>query len=139
MKTNDIAREVSLSACSDLQRAWEGPKGSLTTVLCNFLSQQNLTFFVLRETEMVDRRKAAFAIISYRIVPYQVRHSPRSWLIGLHLHLFSFESHDNHLALHEYTRQQRKKGSDFDGELNNFQAPQLSSLAKLVSIIFLFG
>jgi hypothetical protein len=32
-------RQLSLSACSDLQRAWEGPKGSLTTVLCNYLSQ----------------------------------------------------------------------------------------------------
>ena len=32
-------RQISLSACSDLQRAWEGPKGSLTTVLCNYLSK----------------------------------------------------------------------------------------------------
>jgi hypothetical protein len=30
---------LSLSACSDLQRAWEGPNGSLTTILCNYLSQ----------------------------------------------------------------------------------------------------
>ena len=45
MKINDIAREVSLSACADLERAWEGPLGSLTTVLCEFLSQQNLPFF----------------------------------------------------------------------------------------------
>lgn len=34
-----VCRQLSLSACSDLQRAWEGPKGSLTTVLCNYLSQ----------------------------------------------------------------------------------------------------
>lgn len=33
-----VCRQLSLSACSDLQRAWEGPKGSLTTVLCNYLS-----------------------------------------------------------------------------------------------------
>ncbi|KAI0297813.1 hypothetical protein B0F90DRAFT_1737856 [Multifurca ochricompacta] len=33
---------LSLSACSDLQRAWEGPRGSLTAVLCNFLSKGNL-------------------------------------------------------------------------------------------------
>jgi hypothetical protein len=43
--------------------------------------------------------------------------------------------------LHEYTRTQKKKaaqgeGSGFDGELNDFQAPQLSSLAKLVRILF---
>lgn len=34
-----VCRQLSLSACSDLQRAWEGPKGSLTTVLCNYLSE----------------------------------------------------------------------------------------------------
>jgi hypothetical protein len=34
-----VCRQLSLSACSDLQRAWEGPKGSLTTVLCNYLSK----------------------------------------------------------------------------------------------------
>jgi hypothetical protein len=32
-------RQLSLSACSDLQRAWEGPKGSLTTMLCDYLSK----------------------------------------------------------------------------------------------------
>ena len=31
--------QVSLSACADLQRAWEGPRGSLTVVLCEFLSK----------------------------------------------------------------------------------------------------
>jgi hypothetical protein len=41
--------------------------------------------------------------------------------------------------LHEYTRDQKKKaaqgkGPGFDGELDDFQAPQLSSLSKLVSI-----
>ena len=34
-----VCRQLSLSACSDLQRAWEGPKGSLTTVVCNYLSK----------------------------------------------------------------------------------------------------
>ena len=33
-----VSRQLSLSACSDLQRAWEGPNGSLTTVVCNYLS-----------------------------------------------------------------------------------------------------
>ena len=32
-------RQLSLSACSDSQRAWEGPNGSLTVILCNYLSQ----------------------------------------------------------------------------------------------------
>jgi hypothetical protein len=40
--------------------------------------------------------------------------------------------------LHDYTRDQKKKaaqgeGTGFEGELNNFQSPQLSSLLKLVS------
>jgi hypothetical protein len=42
--------------------------------------------------------------------------------------------------LHNYTlhwQEKKKHGVElgFDGELNNFQAPQLSSLAKLVSIL----
>jgi hypothetical protein len=56
---------------------------------------------------------------------------------------FSFQLHSNCLALHQFTLQEKKKeargeGPGFDGEFNNFQAPQLSSLAKLVSIL-LFG
>ena len=56
---------------------------------------------------------------------------------------FSFQLHANCRALHNYTLQEKKKaargeGPGFDGELNNFQAPQLSSLAKLVSVL-LFG
>jgi hypothetical protein len=56
---------------------------------------------------------------------------------------FSFQLHANCRTLHNYTLHEKKKaargeGPGFDGELNNFQAPQLSSLAKLVSI-FLFA
>ena len=52
---------------------------------------------------------------------------------------FSFQLHDNALALHEYTRDQRKKahrgqGDGFDGELDNFQEPKLSSLVRLVRL-----
>jgi hypothetical protein len=32
--------QLSLSACVDLQRAWEGPRGSLSAVLCRFLGQR---------------------------------------------------------------------------------------------------
>jgi hypothetical protein len=49
-------------------------------------------------------------------------------------HTSSFELHDNALALHEYTRHERKKASGFDGELDNFQEPELSSLGKLVRV-----
>lgn len=43
--------------------------------------------------------------------------------------------------LHEYTRAEKKKaargeGPGFDGELNDFQTPELSSLAKVVSMLF---
>jgi hypothetical protein len=34
--------QLSLSACADPQRAWEGPRGSLTAVLCRFLGQRTL-------------------------------------------------------------------------------------------------
>jgi hypothetical protein len=51
----------------------------------------------------------------------------------------SFQLHDNALELHKYTRYQKVKashgeGEGFDGELDNFQEPVLSSLAKLVRI-----
>ncbi len=54
---------------------------------------------------------------------------------------FSYQLHANCRALHNYTLQEKKKaargeGPGFDGELNNFQAPQLSSLARLVSAVF---
>jgi len=91
---------LSLSACSDLQRAWEGPKGSLTTVLCNYLKN--------------DRYPSYKSLMTH----------------------INFQLHDNALALHEYTHDQRKKahngqGSGFDGELDNFQEPELSSLVRL--------
>ena len=35
--------QLSLSACSDPQRAWEGPQGSLTTILCKYLSKQRVS------------------------------------------------------------------------------------------------
>jgi hypothetical protein len=94
------ATVVSLSACADLQRAWEGPRGSLTVVLCEFLKKQPSP--------------------SYGTLMYHV----------------NFQLHANCRALHNYTLQEKKKaargeGPGFDGELNNFQAPQLSSLAKL--------
>ncbi|KAI9438818.1 caspase domain-containing protein [Lactarius indigo] len=91
---------LSLSACSDPQRAWEGPRGSLTTVLCKFLKTQ-----------------------------------PRPSYRDLMSHV-NFALHENARELHAYTREQKKKeargeGNGFDGELDNFQEPKLSSLAKL--------
>ena len=57
--------------------------------------------------------------------------------------LFSYQLYENCRELHKYTLVEKKKaaqgeGSGFDGELNNFQSPQLSSLSKLVSVLFLF-
>ena len=57
--------------------------------------------------------------------------------------LSSFQLYENCLMLHDYTRAQKKKaaqgeGTGFDGELNNFQSPQLSSLSKLVSALLDF-
>ncbi|KAI0246844.1 caspase domain-containing protein [Lactifluus subvellereus] len=100
-KYNEVPHpNVSISACSDLQSAWEGPHGSLTTVLCNYLKTHNHP--------------------TYRALMSQI----------------NFQLHDNALALHEYTRHQRQKaargeGSGFDGELDNFQEPVLSSLMRL--------
>ena len=91
---------------------------------------------------MIGGSKAAFAIISYPNDPCQVRHTrpvllPISDCINP---FYSYQLHANCRALHKYTLQEKKKaargeGPGFDGELNNFQAPQLSSLSKLVSIL----
>jgi len=96
-KYDIFARRValSLSACSDPQRAWEGPRGSLTTVLCNYLHKH-----------------------------------PRSSYRKLMSHV-NFALHENARELQAYTRQQRREGNGFDGELDNFQEPKLSSLWKL--------
>jgi hypothetical protein len=40
MTPSRLRSQLSLSACSDPQRAWEGPQGSLTAVLCSFLGQR---------------------------------------------------------------------------------------------------
>jgi hypothetical protein len=151
------SNQVSLSACADLQRAWEGPRGSLTEILCEFLGKpvfcSNVAFLCyggLRLTEMInDPRKAAFAIIRNSNVPCQVRHSSPSYgrlcLSNCIYTFFSYQLHANCRALHEYTLQERKRaargeGPGFDGELNNFQTPQLSGLARLVSILlFCYG
>jgi hypothetical protein len=39
--------------------------------------------------------------------------------------------YENARELHAYTRQQKREGSDFYGEMNNFQEPMLSSLWKV--------
>ena len=82
-EANNTTNQVSsLSACADLQRAWEGPRGSLTVVLCEFLSKPSLllSFFLFcctereeRLSEIIDHKKAAFPIIRNSC---QVRHSP---------------------------------------------------------------
>jgi len=48
----------------------------------------------------------------------------------------NFQLYYNARALHEFTRNERKnaryyKGDKFDGELDAFQEPQLSSLMRL--------
>ena len=47
--------------------------------------------------------------------------------------------HDNARALHEYTRHESKRaasgrGGGFDGELNDFQQPELRSFERLVCL-----
>jgi hypothetical protein len=86
---------LSLSACSDPQRAWDAPHGTLATVLCRYLEKH-----------------------------------PRPSYRSLMTHV-NFVLHGNARELHTYTRQQKKYGNDFDGEMDNFQQPKLSSLTKL--------
>ena len=53
---------------------------------------------------------------------------------------FSYQLYAIFRGLHKYTLEEKKKarrgvGPGFDGDLNNFQAPKLSSLGKLVSTL----
>jgi len=149
--TPRVSFQLSLSACSDPQQAWEGPRGSLTAVLCEFLGQHIfLEYDLLCSTDKADmgHSEKPLPIISFPYVPRQVRHSPlltpppiclSAYLIEFSP-FFSFELHDTCRALHDFTLSERKKGGKgprFDGELVNFQAPQLSSLTRLVSVFLL--
>ncbi|KAF8256898.1 caspase domain-containing protein [Lactarius quietus] len=107
--------ELSLSACSDPQRAWEGPLGSLTTVLCEYLSK-HFTFL-----------PRAFNLALYE-PPTEEHPHPSYREMMSHI---NFALHQNARELHAYTRQQKKEGNGFDGEMDNFQEPNLSSLSKL--------
>src|SRR5579863_4671410 len=53
--------QLSISACADLQRAWEGPRGSLTAILCRFLGQRTLLeyghFRAMNLTDIRSQRK----------------------------------------------------------------------------------
>ena len=60
-----VCRQLSLSACSDLQRAWEGPKGSLTTVLCNYLSKCILYNAPISRSDRSHQRSA----VAHHTVP----------------------------------------------------------------------
>ena len=62
----------------------------------------------------------------------------RSKRVPSSLFFYSFALHENARELHAYTRQQKKGGNDFDGELDNFQEPKLSSLWKLVRLLYHF-
>ena len=146
---------MSLSACEDLQRAWEGPRGSLTAVLCRFLSQYIfLEYDLLRamgrsltsmtETNAYPSYRALMAHVKYATIPVLIPPSIRLSAYSIALSaLFSIQLHTNCRELHKYTLAEKKKaaqgrGVGFDGEMNNFQAPQLSSLSKLVSGFFIF-
>ena len=87
---------------------------------------------------MIDRRKTAFAIISYLNDPCQVLHISPSYYISDCIYTFiSYQQHADYRTPHTYTLEEKRKaarkGPGLDGEPNNFQAPpRLSSLAKLV-------
>lgn len=77
--TPRVSFQLSLSACSDPQQAWEGPRGSLTAVLCEFLGQHIfLEYDLLCSTDKADmgHSEKPLPIISFPYVPRQVRHSP---------------------------------------------------------------
>ena len=137
--------QLSLSACSDPQRAWEGPHGSLTYVLCKYLGKHTLLPTHLGLICILHTHSNATSpIIPQTNVSYQVRHlypllPPPIYSSASPSFFSSFKLHENARELHEYTRSQKQKqargeGAGFDGELDNFQEPNLSSLSKLVRL-----
>ncbi|KAF8259966.1 caspase domain-containing protein [Lactarius quietus] len=97
-KSDPLARRVAAIVVISLfgpTTRLEGPLGSLTTVLCEYLKEHPHP--------------------SYRDMMSHI----------------NFALHQNARELHAYTRQQKKEGNGFDGEMDNFQEPNLSSLSKL--------
>lgn len=52
------------------------------------------------------------------------------------LTFFSFALHENSRDLHAHTRPREKEDNVFDGKLDNFPEPRLSSLWKLVRLLY---
>ncbi|KAI0064213.1 hypothetical protein BV25DRAFT_1914435 [Artomyces pyxidatus] len=95
---------VSLSSCSDAQRSWEGPEGSMSVIVCDYLKEH-----------------------------------PTASYKDLMTHV-NFTLHKYTIPLHKWTVQAKKAearglqppGSPpVDGEKDNFQTPELSSLVRL--------
>jgi len=102
---------------------------------CGFDPEPHATVLSLSAT--ADRRRAwegPRALTAVLCDFLKITPSPSYHTLMSHV---TFQIHAaNRLALHRYTRYEKKKvargeGLDFYGELNNFQTPQLSSLAKL--------
>ncbi|KAI0318171.1 caspase domain-containing protein [Amylostereum chailletii] len=98
---------ISLSACNDMQRAWEDERGrSMISILCDYLTHHHAA--------------------GHRGPSYQ----------ELMTHL-NYKLHDIALRLHEWTRKEKQKAKGsanappVDGEMVNFQTPELSSLVRL--------
>ncbi|KAI0318170.1 caspase domain-containing protein [Amylostereum chailletii] len=98
---------ISLSACNDMQNAWEDARGrSMIWFLCEYLT---------------DHRS---------------RHHEEPSYYDLMMYI-NYKLHGVAIILHKWTREAKKKGSGIAdappvyGEMVNFQAPQLSSLVKL--------
>jgi hypothetical protein len=66
-------------APTNQQRAWEGPRGSLTVVICEFLSKPEPVFRLNLASFVLVRLAEVFAMIRDSNVPCQVRHSPPSY------------------------------------------------------------
>ncbi|EIM89361.1 uncharacterized protein STEHIDRAFT_155030 [Stereum hirsutum FP-91666 SS1] len=141
-----VAYVISLSSCSDLQRAWESTDGSMITLLCEYLRDHpNPTYHDLMLHINLELHKTARALHKWTRDAKKSRSShasassARSVAAGLptppnsakHLGSDSVGSSTSSLPLADSLVAEPEEEPEIDGEMNVFQAPVLSSMIKL--------
>lgn len=114
---------VSLAACSDDQRSWEAHEGSLTRVVCNFLGQNQRPSY-----------KDLMTHINFKLhtTSLQLHEWTRSEKMKHHEQAAETAKAEHADPCSEKSsRMEAKAAETFEGEMDNFQTPLLSSLVPL--------
>ncbi|KAI9511063.1 caspase domain-containing protein [Russula earlei] len=112
----DTPTEVSLAACSNNQRSWESYDASLTRIVCNFLEWNRHPSYEDLMTHVNFNLHATTR---------QLREWTRSEKLKLKKHAEAARDVEADLC------QEAGDAESFEGEMDNFQTPLLSSLVPL--------